>query len=105
MFGFSTVEVSGNSMAPTYSAGDWLLVRYLSGKKHTLEVGKVYLVEDPQRPGIRLLKRLMQSRSEHGVMRYWVEGDNSQSTDSRDWGWLEQNQLLARVLIRYKKGN
>jgi hypothetical protein len=38
-------------------------------------------------------------------MRYWVEGDNLQSTDSRDWGWLEQNQLLARVLIRYKKGN
>jgi len=47
----------------------------------------------------------MQSRSEHGVMRYWVEGDNLQSTDSRAWGWLEQNQLLARVLIRYKKGN
>ena len=105
MFGFSTVEVSGNSMAPTYNAGDWLLVRYLSGKEHTLEVGKVYLVEDPLLPGIRLLKRLMQIRSEHGVMRYWVEGDNSQSTDSRAWGWLEQSNLLARVLLRYKKGN
>ena len=91
-------------MAPTYSAGDWLLVRYLSGKEHTLEVGKVYLVEDPQRPGIRLLKRLMQSRSEHGVMRYWVEGDNPASTDSKSWGWIESEQFLGKVLFRYKRG-
>ncbi|MFY8212214.1 MAG: S26 family signal peptidase [Candidatus Nanopelagicus sp.] len=104
MFRFSTAEVSGNSMSPTYSAGDWLVIRYLSGKEHTLKIGAVYLVEDPIRPGIQLIKRLKQSRKEHGVTRYWVEGDNLNSTDSRKWGWVEQDRFIAKVLFRYKTG-
>lgn len=105
MFAFSTVVVSGNSMLPDYREGDWLLTRNLSGKEHTLKIGAVYLVQDPNRPGVKLLKRLKDSRVEHGVIRYWVEGDNPQSEDSRSWGWLEKDQLLARVVLKYRKGN
>ena len=75
MFAFSTVVVSGNSMSPAYQEGDWLIIRNLSGKKHTLKIGAVYLIQDPNRPGVKLLKRLKESRIEHGVIRYWVEGD------------------------------
>jgi signal peptidase I len=103
MFGFSTVIVSGNSMAPSYKQGDWLIVRILSGKKHTLKIGVVYLVQDPNRPGVKLLKRLKESRMEHGVTRYWVEGDNPLSEDSRIWGWIESGQFLAKVMLKYKK--
>jgi len=105
MFAFSTVAVSGNSMSPSYREGDWLIVRNLSGKKHTLKIGAVYLVQDPNRPGVKLLKRLKESRVEHGVIRYWVEGDNSLSEDSRSWGWLETDQFLAKVVLKYRKGN
>jgi signal peptidase I len=103
MFRFSTVEVSGNSMQPTFNAGDWLVITLLSGQKHNLKVGKVFLIEDPKRPGVKLIKRLTQTRSEHGLTWYWVEGDNSKSTDSRDWGWLTSDNFLAQVLFRYKK--
>jgi hypothetical protein len=52
---------------------------------------------------VKLIKRLTQTRSEHGFTWYWVEGDNSKSTDSRDWGWLTSDNFLAQVLFRYKK--
>ena len=80
------------------------LVRRFSGQEHRLIIGKLYLISDPIRPGVKLLKRLTQTRIEHGVARYWVEGDNPQSTDSRNWGWLESSQILGQVLLRYKKG-
>jgi signal peptidase I len=101
MFGFSTVVVSGNSMAPSYRQGDWLIVRNLNGKKHTLRIRAVYLVQDPNRPGVKLLKRLKDRRIEDGVTRYWVEGDNPLSEDSRSWGWVESNSFFARVVIKY----
>jgi hypothetical protein len=34
----------------------------------------------------------------------WVEGDNSDSTDSRTWGWIMPNEIVGRVLFRYRKG-
>ena len=104
MFGFSTVKVSGNSMSPAYNQGDWLLVRGLSGKEHTLKIGSVYLIQDPNRPGVALLKRVKESRMEHGVLRYWVEGDLLESEDSRKWGWLERDKFLKRVMLKYRKG-
>ena len=105
MFGLTTVVVAGNSMAPAYNQGDYLLVAKLSGREHKFTVGKVYLVADPIRPGVKLLKRLKESRMEHGVIRYWVQGDNPNSSDSRDWGWIDSEQFLGKVIVRYKKGN
>ena len=105
MFGFSTVKVSGSSMSPAYNQGDWLLVRGLSGKKHTLKIGSVYLIQDPNRSGVVLLKRVKESRMEHGVLRYWVEGDNSNSEDSKKWGWLENEQFFGKVILKYRRGS
>jgi signal peptidase I len=105
MFGFSTVIVSGNSMAPSYNQGDWLIVRNLSGKKHTLKIGVVYLVQDPNRPGVKLLKRLKENRMEHGITRYWVEGDSPLSEDSRNWGWIDEKLFLAKVVLKYRSGS
>ena len=105
MFGFSTGQDSGSSMSPAYNQGDWLLVRGLSGKKHTLKIGSVYLIQDPNRPGVVLLKRVKESRMEHGVIRYWVEGDNSNSEDSKKWGWLEDEQFFGKVILKYRRGS
>ena len=87
MIGISRVVVSGNSMSPAYNHGDWLIVRKLSGVKHRLRIGGIYLLQDPVRPGVKLLKRL------------------KESTDSRSWGWLTRDQFLGKVVLKYRKGN
>ena len=104
MFGLSRVVVEGNSMSPAYNQGDFLLIRSFSGQPHTLSIGQVYLIQDPNREGVKLLKRLKETQIENGVIRYWVEGDNKESNDSRSWGWLEADKFVGKVLLRYRKG-
>jgi nickel-type superoxide dismutase maturation protease len=102
MLGFSTVKVSGSSMSPTFMPGDWLIVKSVHKNSAQLKIGSVYLVSDPVRPGVKLLKRLKEQRVNNGVIEYWVEGDSLISEDSRKWGWLGRDQFLAKVVIKYR---
>jgi nickel-type superoxide dismutase maturation protease len=102
MLGFSTVKVSGSSMLPTFMPDDWLIVKLVHKNSAQLKIGSVYLVSDPVRPGVKLLKRLKEQRVNNGVIEYWVEGDSLISEDSRKWGWLGRDQFLAKVVIRYR---
>ena len=102
MLGFSTVKVSGSSMLPTFMPDDWLIVKSVHKNSAQLKIGSVYLVSDPVRPGVKLLKRLKEQRVNNGVIEYWVEGDSLISEDSRKWGWLGRDQFLAKVVIRYR---
>ena len=90
-------------MAPTFKEGDWLLVSWLDGGLPPLVgeriLGKVVVVEREERPGIFLVKRLQKS---HGG-KFWVEGDNQESTDSRTWGWIPSTEIVGVVLFRYKR--
>ena len=99
MFGFSTVGVSGNSMSPAYNQGDFLLIRSFSGQPHTLSIGQVYLIQDPNREGVKLLKRLKETQIENGVIRYWVEGDNKESNDGGD----DNARPLPPTMLRHRQ--
>ena len=100
---FGTVKVAGASMEPTYSEGDWLLVRWFDSPPTNNQgdklLSKVVVIEREERPGIFLVKRLQKSHS--GI--YWVEGDNLESSDSRSWGWIPANEIIGVVLLRFKK--
>jgi len=48
---------------------------------------------------------LIEIGSGENAGKVWVEGDNEASTDSRQWGWIHQTELRARVLFRFKKAN
>lgn len=91
-----TVAVAGDSMAPTFMAGDWLVVMWGG----VFRRGQVVLVEREDQPGVFLLKRVI------GPIegKIWVEGDNKEaSTDSRQWGAISQDEIVATVLFRFMK--
>jgi signal peptidase I len=87
-------------MSPTLVDGDWLVVSWAVPK---LKARKVYVIERADRPGVFVIKRLLEIGSGENVGQVWVEGDNKASTDSRQWGWISESELRARVLFRYKK--
>lgn len=90
-------------MLPTYSDGDWLLVRWFASALENTTgdqlLGKIVVIEREERPGIFLIKRLQKS---HGGI-YWVQGDNNESTDSRTWGWIPAHEIVGQVLLRVRK--
>ena len=81
------VCVVGDSMAPTYQAGDRLIaVR----RWRRVRVGDVVVVADPRDPTRWLLKRCV---SRDG-RRLDLRGDNVvASTDSRDFGPVEERSV------------
>ena len=120
-----TVLVEGQSMAPTYNDGDWLLVSMKGFKRNGagisggrwgstgvgVTVGTVLLVEREEQPGVIFIKRLidirMDSPNRHHLTNwptFWVEGDNkSLSQDSRTWGAISGDEIIGKVLFRVKK--
>ena len=102
--GWRTVAVAGNSMAPTLVEGDWLVVSWATEPAAPpLKALKVYVIERGDRPGIFVIKRLIEIGSGENVGKVWVEGDNEASTDSREWGWIPTTELRAHVLFRFKR--
>jgi nickel-type superoxide dismutase maturation protease len=100
---FGTVRVAGGSMAPTYKDGAWLLVRWFTNlpeRNFSIGlIGKIYVIEKRERPGIFLVKRLKKVNDQ----MVWVEGDSQSSTDSRQWGWIYSDELVGQVIFALKK--
>jgi nickel-type superoxide dismutase maturation protease len=90
-----TVRVVGPSMEPTLRNGDWWLAR----RGGRVQVGDVVLLVHPARPELRVVKRAVR-RAGDG---WWVEGDApGVSEDSRVFGPVPDELILARLLLRYR---
>lgn len=91
----TTEKVAGESMLPTLSPDDWLLVR-VGGR---VRPGDVIVAHRPDRRELRLVKRVTHRES----AGWWVEGDNpAYSTDSRVFGPVPDELVVGRVLLRYR---
>jgi signal peptidase I len=129
----ATVLVEGNSMSPTYNAGDWLMARWadyslassatakLLHRLHignTVAVGDAVVIERAEQPGIYYIKRidavkvaadLSKSKSNQSGNALekdelvFLRSDNPEGTDSRTWGWLPIESIKARVEFRVKR--
>ena len=100
------VIVEGTSMQPTYNPLDWLLVHYgFFGKKHLfIRLGDVVVIEREKQPGIFYVKRVTEIALDvQGSKSYFVRSDNEAGTDSRTWGYLKEDEIIANVIMRIKK--
>lgn len=89
------VAVAGDSMEPTLSAGEWWLAR----RTRRVAVGDVVVVRQPEQEDLLTVKRITRREG----ARWWVEGDNSaHSRDSRHFGPVTEEAVLARLVIRYR---
>src|SRR6185437_6188213 len=86
-------QISGDSMKPTISAGETVLVNravYLFKKPQT---GDIVALHDP-RGGKILIKRITKKSGTN----YFVEGDNkTASTDSRLFGWVGKRDIIGKA--------
>jgi nickel-type superoxide dismutase maturation protease len=88
-------EVTGPSMYPTLKHGDQLLVQY----KAPVKAGDVAVLKHPLQQDLLIVKRLVERRDGG----WWVLGDNPAAEgDSRLFGTVPDELLLARVLGRYR---
>jgi signal peptidase I len=104
---FKKVEVRGDSMSPNYNEGDWLLFRVLPAKSKENElVGKVVLIQRRSNLGEDFLqvKRVTKVHNDTNETEIWVEGDNKgASTDSRSWGPLNSDEVVGKLILRYRR--
>ena len=88
--------VEGDSMLPTLTSGDKILVDLFA----TIVVGDIVLAQHPYKRSSRLVKRVTEI-SPSG--EYFLTGDNpNESTDSRTLGWFSPNDVWGRVICRLK---
>jgi len=83
-------RVVGHSMAPTLKADQIIIV---SGRPKRLREGQVVVVA---RSGLEMVKRIHAINPVKGV---YIMGDNqAESTDSRNFGWLDPDEVIGRVM-------
>ena len=95
-------------MMPALLPGERLLFNRLAFVRDRPRAGDIVLVSHPLRPEFRLVKRLAGVPGDAidgntlGRGEYWVLGDNeSESTDSREFGPVHRRDLLGRAWVRY----
>ncbi len=85
------VRVVGNSMLPTLQPGDFLLVK----RTQDFFIGDLVVVLHGEN---KLIKRVVDEQQN----QIWLSGDNvRESNDSRNFGWMDKNQVFGKVILRY----
>ena len=96
---FMRCRIDGRSMSPTLADGDWIIADRGSHRDYRPQAGDVVIARDP-RDTTHLLAKRIDHIDLHGQV--WLLGDNvAESTDSRTFGPVRINAIVARVRWRY----
>jgi signal peptidase I len=91
MFPFARFQIEGKSMAPIFQPGDRVLV----WRWGTVRQGDTVVFS---KNGMTMVKRAVQKVGDRWIMR----GDNfSESTDSLDFGEVEESAIEGKVISSY----
>jgi len=86
-------RIIGNSMNPTFSSNDIVLVNRLAYIFKQPKVGEIIACRDPRDKKI-VIKRITKIEN----TSYFVQGDNkNSSTDSRVFGTIRQRDIIGKV--------
>lgn len=100
---FPLGRIYGTSMYPTYKPNQVILLK----TKFKLLIGRCYAYEvvDSQTNEVKLvIKRLKEIVDYEGKKYLYFLGDNSvDSLDSRHYGYVESDRVIAQVLIHRKE--
>ena len=104
--------VGGRSMLRAYAPGDRLVVEGVSYRFRAPRIGEVVVVRQPGADGRLDLKRIAAGPGAEVTVRgapdflgnqeWYLLGDNlDESTDSRELGPVQTNDVVGRVWFRY----
>lgn len=92
----SLVEVRGPSMEPTLWPGDRLVT--IPARPGWLRSGQVVVLEDPEEPSHRIIKRVVAVSVDHVEVR---GDDPRRSTDGRRWGPVPRTAVQRIAITRW----
>jgi phage repressor protein C with HTH and peptisase S24 domain len=93
------IKVTGNSLAPEYTDGDFLVTTHLSFVIRALESGDIVVFKHPVYG--TMVKQIEGIDSQSGEI--FVVGTHPESTDSRIFGPIPQSWLTGKVLWHIPK--
>lgn len=92
---FPVAVVTGHSMHPTLKDGQLIVAKRLSLRAKVKADG-IYLISSPS--GVVAVKRLKRFDKENDL--YYFLGDNPEASyDSRDYGYLSREDIIAKVIF------
>lgn len=99
LYFFPIVKVIGDSMFPTYHNGEYILgISKFNINK--IKIGDILVFKKSGYDKI-LIKRVGSIHEEEysDKKSFFMLGDNSEySNDSRNFGWVEEEELMAKIL-------
>lgn len=86
-------RIKGNSMFPTFKAGDKILVNKLSYFFSKPKIGDVVVLKKEK----FIIKRIAKIKEK----KVFMIGDNKEgSTDSRSFGWINRGEIAGKVIFK-----
>ncbi len=116
---FSTIEVKGESMEPTFHSGDHVIVSRAWWLVGDIKPNDIVVIREPNNPSERFIKRVYRTGGEKvdffnmpsdwsltngeyivPAGQFYVLGDNRPvSEDSRNWGPIGLDYIVGKVVI------
>lgn len=98
---FPIVQVVGTSMYPTYKNGEFLVGnRFFPRSK--IKNGDVIIFHSLDKIVIKRVSNIISDGK--GKRLYWCLGDNTNNSyDSRHYGFIEEDLIIARITNRYQR--
>lgn len=94
---FPIACISGDSMFPTYKEKDKTVATRIFSKEN-LKVGDIVIYCPPE-SDYKVIKRISSKHKNNIGTLVFCVGDNKEvSYDSRDYGWIEVKDIVAKVI-------